>query len=65
MTPLGKLLTEQTNPHSSAIDAVSTVEMLRIVNDEDRKVAESITPELENIARAVNAIVETFEPLLD
>jgi N-acetylmuramic acid 6-phosphate etherase len=61
LTPLGKLLTEQTNPHSSAIDAVSTVEMLRIVNDEDRKVAESITPELENIARAVDAIVETFE----
>ena len=61
MTPLGRLLTEQTNPHSSAIDAVSTVEMLRIVNDEDRKVAESITPELENIARAVDAIVEAFE----
>jgi len=61
LTPLGRLLTEQTNPHSSAIDAVSTVEMLRIVNDEDRKVAESITPELENIARAVDAIVEAFE----
>ena len=61
MTPLGRLLTEQTNPHSSAIDAVSTVEMLRLVNDEDRKVAESITPELENIARAVDAIVEAFE----
>jgi len=61
LTPLGRLLTEQTNPHSSAIDAVSTVEMLRLVNDEDRKVAESITPELENIARAVDAIVEAFE----
>lgn len=61
MTPLGHLLTEQTNPHSSAIDAVSTVEMLRIINDEDRKIAESITPELPNIARAVDAIVEAFE----
>ena len=61
MTPLGRLLTEQTNPNSSAIDAVSTVEMMRVINDEDRKVAESITPELENIARAVDAIVEAFE----
>jgi N-acetylmuramic acid 6-phosphate etherase len=61
LTPLGRLLTEQTNPNSSAIDAVSTVEMMRVINDEDRKVAESITPELENIARAVDAIVETFE----
>jgi N-acetylmuramic acid 6-phosphate etherase len=34
--------------------------MLRVINDEDRKVAESITPELPNVARAVEAIVNAF-----
>jgi N-acetylmuramic acid 6-phosphate etherase len=60
-TPLGALLTEQINPHSRDIDAVPTLEMLRIINEEDRKVAESITPELPHIAQAVDAIVEAFE----
>ena len=60
-TGLGTLLTEQVNPHSRAIDALPTVEMLRVINDEDRKVAESIAPELPNIARAVDAIVEAFQ----
>ena len=59
-TPLGDLLTEQANPHSSGIDALPTLEMLRVINDEDRKVAESITPELPNIARAVDAIANAF-----
>ena len=59
-TPLGALLTEQANPHSRGIDALPTLEMLRVINDEDRKVAESITPELPNIARAVDAIVNAF-----
>jgi len=36
------------------------VEMLRVINEEDKKVAESITPELPNIARAVDAIVAAF-----
>jgi N-acetylmuramic acid 6-phosphate etherase len=58
--PLGSLLTEQINPHSRAIDSLPTVEMLRVINDEDRKVADSITPELDNIARAVDVIVEAF-----
>jgi N-acetylmuramic acid 6-phosphate etherase len=60
-TPLGALLTEQVNPHSRGIDTLPTVEMLRVINDEDRRVAESITPELPNIARAVDAIAEAFQ----
>src|SRR5579862_9219585 len=34
--------------------------MLRVINGEDRKVAESITPEIPHIARAVDAVVEAF-----
>lgn len=59
--PLGALLTEQVNPNSRAIDALPTLEMVRVINNEDRKVAESITPELANIARAVDAIVDSFQ----
>jgi len=58
--PIGTLLTEQVNPNSRAIDTLSTLDMVRVINDEDRKVAESITPELPNIARAVDAIAAAF-----
>jgi N-acetylmuramic acid 6-phosphate etherase len=61
MNPLGALLTEQINPRSRGIDKLPTLEMLQVINGEDRKVAESITPELPNIARAVEAIVEAFQ----
>jgi N-acetylmuramic acid 6-phosphate etherase len=50
------LLTEERNPASANIDKLPTEEMLRIINDEDRKVASSITSELPQIARAVDAI---------
>ena len=43
------------------IDQVSTLEALRIMNEEDRRVADSITPELPQIARAVDGIVERFQ----
>jgi N-acetylmuramic acid 6-phosphate etherase len=55
---LDKLLTEQSNAASEDIDARSTGEILRIINSEDRKVADAITPEIPNIAKAVDAIAE-------
>ena len=58
---IGGLLTEQRNPASARIDQLSTDEMLRVINDEDHKVAESIAPELPQIARAVDAIAGAFE----
>jgi N-acetylmuramic acid 6-phosphate etherase len=61
MNQIGELLTEQRNPTSARIDRLSTEEMLRVINDEDRKVAESVTPELPRIARAVDAIAAAFE----
>ncbi|HKD09645.1 MAG TPA: N-acetylmuramic acid 6-phosphate etherase [Bryobacteraceae bacterium] len=57
---IASLLTEQTNPASAGIDRLSTEEMLRVINDEDRKVADSVAAELPNIARAVNAIAAAF-----
>lgn len=57
---LEHLLTEQPNPASEGIDALSTEQILRIINSEDRKVAEAVVQELPSIARAVDAIVEAF-----
>ncbi|HWE50258.1 MAG TPA: N-acetylmuramic acid 6-phosphate etherase [Bryobacteraceae bacterium] len=58
--PLAGLLTEQPNPASAEIDKLSTEEMLRVINDEDRKVAESVAAELPRIAIAVDAIAEAL-----
>jgi N-acetylmuramic acid 6-phosphate etherase len=58
---LENLLTEQANPASARIDAVPTEEALRIINGEDRKVAEAVEREIPAIARAVDAIVAAFE----
>lgn len=55
---LEQLLTEQSNPASEKIDSLSTEEMLRVMNEEDRKVAESVNRELRHIALAVDAITE-------
>jgi N-acetylmuramic acid 6-phosphate etherase len=62
ITPeIEKLLTEQPNPASAAIDALPTEEVLRIINQEDRQVAGAVGRELASIARAVDAIVAAFE----
>ena len=57
---LDKLLTEQPNPASAAIDVLPTEEALRIINAEDRRVAEAVGQVIPAIARAVDAIVAAF-----
>jgi N-acetylmuramic acid 6-phosphate etherase len=59
-TLLENLLTEQPNPASAHIDALSTEEMLRVINAEDRKVAEAVEREIPSIGRAVDAIAAAF-----
>jgi N-acetylmuramic acid 6-phosphate etherase len=49
--------TEQRNPRSRGLDKKSTLEILRIVNREDKRVAAAVRRELPQIARAVDAIV--------
>jgi N-acetylmuramic acid 6-phosphate etherase len=51
-------LTEQQNPASQQIDRLSTLDMLRVINDEDAKVAQVVRDALPDIARAVDAIVD-------
>lgn len=54
---LERLLTEQANAASADIDAQPTAEILRIMNEEDRKVAAAVAAETSRIAQAVDAIV--------
>jgi N-acetylmuramic acid 6-phosphate etherase len=53
-------LTEQRNPRSTEIDQLSTIEIVDLINAEDRMVAQAVGEEREQIARAIDLVVETF-----
>jgi N-acetylmuramic acid 6-phosphate etherase len=52
--------TEEQNPRSRGLDAKSTLEILRLLNREDARVAAAVRRELPKIARAVDAIVKSI-----
>lgn len=54
---LGSLTTESRNQNTLDIDRVSTIEMVKKINDEDKKVAEAVEQELPHIAKAIDEIV--------
>jgi len=58
---LEHLLTEQPNPVSEGIDALTSEQIVRIINHEDQKVAEAVEREIPIIARAVDVMVGVFE----
>lgn len=60
MIQLNKLPTEQRNPNTADIDRLSTLEMVRRINDEDKKVAFAVERELGSVAQAVDAIYESL-----
>ncbi len=57
---LASLPTETRNPRSAHIDELSTLDMLRVINDEDRTVPEAVATQLPVIAEAVDRIAERF-----
>jgi N-acetylmuramic acid 6-phosphate etherase len=57
---LRHLKTEQRNPRSHGLDRKSTLEILRLMNREDARVASAVRRRLPQIARAVDAIVQSF-----
>jgi len=56
-----ELGTEQSNPASRNIDQKNTLEILQIINEEDRRVPQVITPQLPAIAALVEAVVFSFQ----
>lgn len=60
MENFATLTTEKINPATAHIDKCSTLEMVKLINDEDKKVAAAVESVLPEIARAVDAIAESF-----
>jgi N-acetylmuramic acid 6-phosphate etherase len=58
--PLDARLTEQRNPRSTRIDQLSSLEIVDLVNAEDRLVAAAVSDERVQIARAIDLVVDSF-----
>jgi N-acetylmuramic acid 6-phosphate etherase len=54
----GRFLTEQRNPRTMELDRLPLADALRIINDEDAKVAGAVRLVLDDVERAVELIVE-------
>ena len=53
-------LTEQRNPRSATLDRMTPLELVDLLNSEDRTVAEAVGREREALARGVELIVDSF-----
>lgn len=60
MEIFSELTTEKINPATAHIDECTTLEMVQLINAEDRKVALAVENILPAVALAVDAIVESF-----
>ena len=55
---IDQLTTEARNPHSTNIDSLSAVDIVRLMNRQDADVAVSVAAEAEHIAQAVDVIAD-------
>lgn len=60
MLNLKGLTTETRNENTKNIDKMSTIDMVRLINQEDQKVAIAVEKESENIAKAIDVIYEAL-----
>lgn len=51
-----QIATEKKNSNTEKIDTLTTLEMVRLINEEDKKVAYAVEKELEHIAEAIDII---------
>lgn len=58
---LSTLITEQRNPNSMHVDSLSALEIVQLMNDEDKQVPLAIEKCLPQIAQAVEYIVAAFQ----
>ena len=58
---LSTLITEQRNPNSMHVDSLSVLEIVRLMNEEDKQVPLAIEKCLPQIAQAVECIVAAFQ----
>jgi len=60
MSELEQLISEERNPNTMEIDLLPTAEVLRVMNREDRSVADAVGKVIAEIACAVDRIVDAF-----
>lgn len=60
VTELDQLMSERRNPATESLDGASTLELVALMNKEDRRVAEAIEMVLPDIAQAVECITSAF-----
>ena len=61
MVDIRRLDTEQRNPSTNDIDKLNTLQIVQLINGEDKKVAESIAVILPAVAAAIDAIYERLK----
>lgn len=61
LTALGQMITEQRNPNSMNIDSLSALEIVQIINNEDKQVPIAVEKCLPQIAQTVEKIVQAFQ----
>jgi len=57
-TKLGLLTTEMRNPHTRDLDNLTSLELVRLINAEDARVAAAVAAEAGAIARAIDVIAD-------
>ncbi len=57
---LAKLPTEQRNPRSTNLDALSVEDTLRLINSEDQAAPQAVASEIPHIAQAVECVVDAL-----
>lgn len=58
---LKKLDTEQRNASTRRIDLADSLEIARLINDEDQKVAAEVEKKLPKVAKAIDLVKEAFD----
>ena len=57
---MSEIITEYRNENTKDIDLLSTIDIVRKINEEDKLVADSVEAESENIAQAIDIIAKQF-----
>ena len=61
VTKLAALPTEARNPRTEQLDSLPTLDLMRLINEEDATVPAAVAAELPHIAAATDAIVDRFQ----
>lgn len=61
MVDISKITTERRNENTKNIDILQTKEMLKLINNEDKKVAIAVEKAIDQIALVVDQVTEVFE----